>query len=146
LTKCVLSKSANFELIPENQTAVTVDQEKLSYTGELTLFRSVICTAAGVFAINCTSYRLCVSLGGGDYIGAEATCPAGQNFNPGTLQCDATYVCPPVLQAGFVCVDSTSFTYYSDALEVIVRGVTCPANHFCNSVCRHPCTRYIYNC
>jgi hypothetical protein len=142
----VVSKSANLDLTPDSQTAVAVEQKKLTNTGNLIVSRAVTCTAEGVSAINCTSYKVCIHVGGGVYMGAEDTCPVQQNFNPRTLRCDPNYVCPQSNQAGFICLSNTSFAYFSDALDVIVSNVNCPPNHFCNKACQHPCTKFVYNC
>jgi hypothetical protein len=142
----VLSKSVNLDLIPENQTDFAFEQTKLRNTGKLTLSRAVSFKAEGIFPINCARYKVCVAVGGENYIGAEATCPLQQNFNPDSKQCDPDYICPGRNQAGFICLSNTSFTYFSDALEVIVSNVICPPNHFCNKVCKHPCIQFLYNC
>ena len=141
----MLSKSADLDLRPENQTAVAVEQAKLINRGKLILSRAVNCTAEGVFVINCTSYRLCVYVGSGNYIGAEDTC-APYNFNPTTQQCDPNYVCPKCTKPGFFCLSNYSFTCCSDALVVVVHNVTCPADHFCNEHCKLPCTKFVVNC
>jgi hypothetical protein len=139
LTTFVLSNSADLDLSPESQIVLAVEQAKLSYMGELTLSRYVNCVAAGVFAINCTSYRVCLDVGGGIYIEAEVTCPTQQNFNPGIKLCDPDYVCPSCRREGFMCLTNTSFTLCSDAKEVVVWNVTCPSNHCCHEAYKLPC-------
>ena len=141
----MLSKSADLDLRPENQTAVAVEQAKLINTGKLILSRAVNCTAAGVFAINCTNYKVCYAVGGGLYIGADDTC-APYNFNPNTKVCDPTYICPQCTKKGFICLSDNSFTFCSDALVVIVHNVTCPPEHFCNEHCCLPCTNSVLYC
>ena len=145
LTTCVLSNSADFDLSPESEIDVAVEQAKLRDITHLTLSRAVDCTIEGVFAINCTSYKVCMDAGGGKYIGAEGTCTT-DNFNPDTLRCDPNYVCPQCTKAGFTCLSDTSFRYCSDALEVVVNNVICPTNHYCNEICKHPCIKFVYNC
>jgi len=115
LTTCVLSKSVNLDLSPESHIDVTDEQTKLIEAGKLTLTRNVTCTVQGVSPINCTSYKICVSVGVGQYIGAEGTC-APDNFNPNTQQCDPRYVCPQCTKAGFSCLSGSSFRYCSDTL------------------------------
>lgn len=145
LATCVLSKSVKLDLIPGNQTALSVEQEKLINTGNLILSRAVDCKAQGVSAISCIKYKVCIDIGGGIYMGAVGTCPVQQYFNPVSLQCDPNYVCLHH-QPGFICLSSTSFTYFSDTQEVIVSNITCPPNHFCNKLCKHPCIKFVYNC
>lgn len=139
LTTFVLSNSANWNLSPESQIDVSVEQAKLINTEKLTLTRAVYCTADGVFAINCTGYRLCIEVREGIYIGAEGTCPEPNNFNPYTKQCDPDFDCTPCTREGFICLTNTSFTLCSDTLEVVVRNVTCPSNHCCSKAHRLPC-------
>jgi len=139
LTTFVLSNSANLDLGPEVQTAFEVEQEILRNVGGLTLSRDVSCTSDGVFPINCTSYRVCYDVGGGRYLGGESTCQVPQNFNPRTLQCDPEYDCITCTREGFMCLTNTSFTLCSDALEVVVKNVTCPSNHCCHEAYRLPC-------
>jgi len=140
LTTCVLSDSANFDLSPESEIDVAVEKEKLRNTGQLSLTTTGDCTAAGIFAINCTSYKVCVSLGW-KYIGVEATCLLEWNFNPVTLLCDPGYVCTQCTREGFMCLTNTSFTLCSDALEVVVKNITCPNNHCCHEAYRLPCMK-----
>lgn len=141
----MLSKSANLDLSPESQIDVAVEHAKLINTGKLILSRAVNCTDEGVFPISCTNYKVCLPTGGERYIGAEGTC-APNTFNPITLQCDPNYVCPQCTKADFICLSNTSFKYCSDALVVVVDNVICPAEHYCNEVCKHPCTKFLYNC
>ena len=146
LTTCILSESANLDLSPGNQTDAVFEQVKLRYAGRLTLSRAVTCTVEGATAINCTHYEVCLNVGGGVLLGAEGECVPPQNFNPYTNQCDATFQCPECTGAGFFCPTSTSFTYCSDAPVVVVRNIQCPAQHYCNRVCKHPCLINIVNC
>jgi hypothetical protein len=138
LTTFVLSNSANLDLSPESQIVLAIEQVKLSYMGEFIVSTAVDCTAEGVFVINCTSYKVCIATPGG-FIGAEATCPAPQNFNPGTKQCDPNYPCPSCRREGFMCLTNTSFTLCSNVKEVVVWNVTCPSNHCCHEAYRLPC-------
>jgi hypothetical protein len=138
LTTFVLSNSANFDLNPESEIDVAVEKAKLRNTEQLSLTTTVDCTATGVFAINCTSYKVCVYVGW-RFIGVEATCLLEWNFNPVTLLCDPGYDCTQCTREGFICLTNTSFTLCSDALEVVVRNVTCPHNH-----CSHEA--YILSC
>jgi hypothetical protein len=134
----MLSNSASFDLSPESEIDVAVEQAKLRNLAHLILSRTVSCTDEGVFAINCTSYLLCAYVGG-RYIGAEGTCPAEQKFNPNTKQCDPEYTCPQCTREGFMCLTNTSFTLCTDALEIVVKNVTCPHNHCCHEAYRLPC-------
>ena len=144
MTTCVLSKSVNLDLSPESRIDVTDEQAKLIEAGKLTLTKDVTCTNEDVSPINCTSYKICVRVGS-HFLGAVGTC-APDNFNPKTLQCDPGYVCPQCTNAGFSCLSSSSFSYCSDALEVVVNNVICPTAHYCNKVCQHPCTKFVQNC
>ena len=139
LTTFVLSNTANWDLSPESQIDVAVEQANLRNKGKLSLTRDDTCTATGVLAINCTSYRLCVDVGSGNYLGAELTCLEQQYFNPNTLQCDPDYDCTPCTREGFFCLTNTSFTLCSDVLKVVVRNLTCPSNHYCHEAYRLPC-------
>jgi len=145
LTTCVFSKSANLDLIPESQIDVAVEKGKLMNTGKLILSRAVNCKSTGAFPINCTNYRLCYDIGAGIFVEAEGSC-APKNFNPLAQMCDSNYNCPPCTKAGFTCLSNSTFTYCSDALEVIASNVLCPTDHFCNKVCQYPCIKYIKNC
>jgi hypothetical protein len=140
----VFSKSASLDLIPVSQIDVAIKQGKLINLGKLILSRAVNCTEPGIFPIECTNYKLCYATEEG-YLGAEGTC-APENFNPFTLMCDSNYDCPQCTKAGFTCPSNSTFTYCSDALEVITYNVTCPTDHFCNKVCQHPCTKFLQNC
>ena len=141
----MLSNTANWDLSPESQIDVVVEQAKLRNTGKLSLTRDVACTAAGAFVINCTSYKLCVNVGG-NLIGAVGTCDEGVNFNPSTLECDPHYDCPPCTREGFFCLTNTSFTLCSDTLEIVVKNVTCPPNHCCHEAHRLPCMNKVNTC
>ena len=141
----MLSISANFDLSPESEIDFVIEQAKLRNTRNLIVSVGADCTAEGLFVINCTSFKMCVDVGGGKFIGTEATCALG-NFNPSALHCDTDYVCPQCTKAGFVCLSDSSFRYCSDASEVVVNNVTCPTDHHCNEVCKHPCIKFIYNC
>lgn len=141
----MLSKSADVDLSPESQIDVAIEELKLRNTGKLILSRAVNCEGQGVFPMNCTSFKVCFDVGGGNYIGAEGTC-APDNFNPNILQCDPNYVCPQCTKAGFICLSDTSFTYCSDAPEVVVNNVICPTDHYCNQICKHPCIKFLPNC
>ena len=134
----MLSNSANFDLSPESEIDVAVEQAKLRDITHLTLSRAVDCSIEGVFVINCTSYKVCGYVGG-NYIGFEATCPEQEKFNPDTLLCDPEYTCPQCTREGFMCLTNTSFTLCSDALEIVVKKVTCPYNHCCHEAYRLPC-------
>jgi hypothetical protein len=104
------------------------------------------CTCAGVFAINCTSYLVCATVNGG-FLGAVATCPSQQNFDPSKKQCSSSYVCQPSCTApGFICQTSTSFTLCADAGVTVVRNQKCPNGYFCNQKCTYPCVGNIANC
>ena len=140
VTTCVLSNSANFDLSPESGIDVAVEQAKLRDITHLTLSRAVDCSIEGVFAINCTSYKVCASEGG-KYIGAEGTCPGQDKFNPDTKQCDPEYTCPQCNREGFMCLTNTSFTLCTDALEIVVKNVICPHNHCCHEAYRLPCMK-----
>jgi hypothetical protein len=133
------------DLIPESQIDVAIKQGKLINPGKLILSRAVTCTTPGVFKINCTNYKLCYDVGAGNILGAEGTC-APDNYNPSTQSCDSSYVCPQCTAAGFTCLTNTTFIYCSDVLEIIVENVMCPADHYCNRVCKLPCTKLIQNC
>jgi len=142
----VLSNAANWDLGPKGQIDVAVEEENLINTLKLTLTRDVTCTATAAFPYNCTSYKVCIDVGG-EFLGAIGTCPDQQNFNPNTLRCDPDYDCTPCTREGFICLTDTSFTLCSDTLEVVVRNVTCPSNHCCHEAHRLPCmnrtlTRY----
>lgn len=139
MTTFVLSNSANLDLSPESQIRILLEEAKLRDIGHITLSSAVSCTAEGIFLVNCTSFKVCIRIGREEYIGAEGTCPEQQNFNPDIHQCDPYYVCTPCTREGFMCLTNTSFTLCSDALEVVVRNVTCPYNHCCNEAYRLPC-------
>jgi hypothetical protein len=141
----VLSISANFDLRPENEIDFVIEKAKLGNIENLFLSEGADCAAEGLFVFNCTSFKLCVDIGGGNLIGVEGTC-IQYNFNPSTLQCDPDYDCPQCTKAGFICLSDTSFRYCSDAPEVVVNNVTCPTDHYCNEVCKHPCIKFLYNC
>lgn len=141
----MFSKSANLDLIPESQIDVAIEEGKLINPGKLILSRGVNCSSEGVTPINCTNYKLCFGTGNGNYLGAEGTC-APYNFNPTNKTCDPNYVCPKCTRAGFTCLSNNAFMYCSDALEIIVSDVICPTDHYCNNICKYPCTKFIQNC
>ena len=145
MTTFVLSRSANGDFSPGRQIDVEAEHAKLIKTGKLIQSSAANCTAQGAFPINCTHYKVCFNVGGGVFIGAIGTC-APDNFNPNTQQCDPNYVCPQCTKAGFTCLSITSFRYCSDALELIIDSATCPADHFCNEICKYPCTKNVVNC
>jgi hypothetical protein len=146
LTAFVLSVSVNLDLTPEGQIDAAIEKAILRNKGKLTLSKAVSCKVEGIFAINCTSYKLCVAVGGENFIGAEGTCPDEENFNPYTKQCDPDHMCPPCKREGFTCLTDTSFALCSDALELIVWNVTCPYNHCCHEAYRLPCMNKALKC
>jgi hypothetical protein len=72
LTVSVLSKSVNLDFSPGSQKAAAVEQGKLRNTGNLTLYGAVNCTAEGVFAISCTTYKVCIETALGSLLEAKA--------------------------------------------------------------------------
>ena len=141
----MLSNWAIVDLSPESEIDFVIEKAKLRNIGNIIPSTGADCKAEGLFVINCTSFEVCVAVGGGIFFGAEATCALG-NFNPSALQCDPDYVCPQCTKAGFICLSHTSFRYCSDVPEVVVNNVTCPTNHYCNEVCKHPCLKSLNNC
>jgi hypothetical protein len=143
---CVLSMAAKLELTADNATDVTANYVELFGDGVITLRADTSCKCAGVFAINCTSYLVCVAVNR-DFIGAEGTCPPEQNFDPYTKQCSSTYVCRQSCTApGFICHKSTSFTLCAAAGVAVVKNQACPRGYYCNQKCTSPCLDNISNC
>jgi hypothetical protein len=137
--------SAQLELRTENASDVTVQYAELFNTGVVTLAANASCKCAGVFAINCTSYLVCAAVNGG-FIGAEATCPSQQNFNPTTKQCSSSYACQSCTEAGFFCPTTTSFTLCAAAGVEVISKQSCPTGYYCNTKCTSPCLNYIPTC
>ena len=143
---CVPLMSAHLELRVENKTDVKGQYIKLLNRGIVTVAASTSCKCAGVFAINCTSYLVCAAVNGG-FIGAEATCPSQQNFNPCTKQCSSSYICKPsCTAAGFICPTSTTFTLCAAAGVAVVQNQACPSGYYCNQKCSSPCLSDISIC
>jgi hypothetical protein len=138
--------TTKLELTADNATDVTAQYAELFNDGLLTLREHTSCKCAGVFAINCTSYLVCVAVNGG-YIGAEGTCEPQQNFDPFRKQCSHSYVCEPSCTApGFICHERKSFTLCAAAGVVVVKNHPCPSGYYCNQKCTVPCLNSISNC
>ena len=146
LSTCVLLMAVTLEIKAEKATDITVEYAELFKSGLEPLKANARCTSAGVFAINCTSYLVCVAVNGG-FLGAEGTCPSQQNFDPCTKQCSSYYLCPSSCTApGFICPTSTSFTLCAAPGIAVIRNETCPIGYFCNHKCAFPCVGNIANC
>jgi hypothetical protein len=146
LATCVLSMAATLELKAESAPDVSAEYSELFSSGLAILRDYPGCTSQGVFAINCTSYMICISVNGG-ILGGEGTCPSQQNFDPNKKECSSSYVCPPsCIAAGFICPNSTSFTLCAAAGLTVVEKQTCPNGYFCNQKCTFPCVGNILNC
>jgi len=146
LATCVLLMAATLELKAENEPDVSAEYSELFNSGLATLRDYPTCTSQGVFAINCTSYVVCVAVNGGFLVG-EGTCPSQQKFDPYKKECSSSYVCPPSCTApGFICPNSTSFTFCAAAGLAIVENQICPTSYFCNQKCTFPCVGNILNC
>jgi len=138
--------AATLEISGENVTDVRTEYAELLKSGLVPLIANSRCMSAGVFAINCTSYLVCVAVNGG-FLGAEGTCPSQQNFDPCTKQCSSYYLCPPSCTApGFICPTSTSFTLCAAPGIAVAKNQICPIGYFCNQKCAFPCVDNIGNC
>ena len=145
LSTCVLLMAATLEIRAEKATDITAEYAELFNTGLITLTANARCTSQGAFAINCTSYRVCLAVNGG-FLGAEGTCPSQQNFNPSTKQCSSSYICSLCTKAEFFCPTRTSFTLCADVGVEIVRNHLCPNGFYCNPKCTFPCVNNILLC
>ena len=145
LAKRVLLTSAKLELRAENATDVTTKYAAPFTSGVVNLAANTICTSAGIFPINCTSYVVCTPVFGG-FVGAGGTCPSQQNFNPSTKQCSSSYICSSCTKAEFFCPTSTSFTLCADVGVEIVRNQSCPNGYYCNQKCIYPCLNDLTMC
>jgi len=137
--------AATLEISAENATDITAEYADLLKSGLVTLIPYTSCTSAGVFAINCTSYLVCIPVNGG-ILGAEGTCPSQQNFDPSTNQCSSSYICSSCTKAGFFCPTSTSFTLCADVGVQIVSNQACPVRYYCNPKCTFPCVNSLLSC
>ena len=72
LATCVLLMAATLEIRAENAIDVSAEYSELFNSGLATLRDYPTCTSQGVFAINCTSYLICIPVIGG-FIGDEVT-------------------------------------------------------------------------
>jgi hypothetical protein len=146
LATCVLTMTAKWELTADNATDVAAKYAEMFNDGLVNLREYTSCKCEGVFAINCSSYLVCLAVNGG-YIGAEGTCQPQQNFDPFTKQCSSSYDCQPSCTGpGFVCHKSTSFTLCAAAGVVVVKNQSCPTGYYCNQKCTSPCLNNISNC
>jgi hypothetical protein len=146
LAKCVLLMAASLELNAENTPDVLAEYSQLFNSGLVTLTDYPSCTRQGAFAINCTSYRVCLAVKG-RFLGAERTCPSQQNFNPVKKECSSSYVCQPsCTEPGFICPSSTSFTLCAAAGIPIAENYKCQTGYLCNQKCTFPCVDTIAKC
>ena len=145
LANWVLLMAANLELGSEKIPDFTVKYADLFDSKVGTLASSTSCKTTGVFPINCTSYLVCLAVNGG-FLGAEATCPSQQNFDPKTSQCSSSYFCSSCTKAGFVCSTSTSFTLCAAAGVEVASNQLCPDGHYCSNSCKFPCLIYEDSC
>jgi len=145
LATCVLSNSAQLQLSAENQAEVASRYRDLVNQKALIFSRDVTCTAAGLSVLDCKTFRVCVSEQG-VLVGATGTCHP-DNFNPNTVRCDPNYVCPPCVNAGFICLkNNRAFRLCGGPGTVIIKEQDCPSGYFCNEKCSQPCLDQVQNC
>jgi len=145
LTTCLMLMAATLEIRAENATDVSAEYSELFNSGLATLRDYPSCTSEGVFAINCTSYMVCVAVNLG-FIGGEGTCPSQQNFDPSKKVCSSSYICSSCNANGFLCPTHTSFTLCADTGVEIISNQPCPNGYYCNPKCLFPCLNYIPSC
>jgi hypothetical protein len=125
----------------------TVPYGKLKYTDVAVLSVQFTCTAAGVFPDpeNCSSYYVCLTGGSGSFLAGQGTC-GSLNFDPVNVACSSTYVCAVCEQAGFLCINISTFAVCASANASSVGSYPCPPGSYCNSKCDSPCLNYIPDC
>ena len=145
LANCLLLMAANLELRSDKTPDFTAKYAELSNSEVGTPPSSTSCNSAGVFAINCTSYLICIPVIGG-FIGDEATCPSQQIFDPKISQCSSSNICPSCTKESFVCLNNTSFILCAAAGVEVASNQSYPSGHYCNMNCKFPCLSYVDPC